>query len=194
MAAQKYEILSSTASGDNVIVEVQWTGTLRIPLGSLPEGGQMKARSAMFLTFRNGRIVRRGITTASIPGKYGFLYLFFETETETETEIAQPAAAFTARTLRGWVYGLGLGLGLGLEETVKKSLFAVTREFSFQALAVSRFFGPGPGSRRPSRTIKHPNNSSPIKTTAQPNVILPVPPQRVNSRTLIVKNREFCLN
>jgi ketosteroid isomerase-like protein len=56
MSAQTYEVLSAIASGDKVALEVQWTGTLAIPLGSLPAGGEMRARFGVFLDFRDGRI------------------------------------------------------------------------------------------------------------------------------------------
>jgi ketosteroid isomerase-like protein len=56
MAAQRYEVLDALAAGDAVALEVQWTGTLRVPLGSLPAGGAMRARFGVFLTFREGRI------------------------------------------------------------------------------------------------------------------------------------------
>src|SRR4051812_49269709 len=57
MAAQRYEIDTALASGDSVALEVRWTGTLAVPVGSLPAGGEMRARFAVFLEFRNGQIV-----------------------------------------------------------------------------------------------------------------------------------------
>lgn len=59
MAGQRYEVLNALASGDQVALEVRWTGTLAVPLGSLPAGGQMHATLAMFLEFRDGKIVRQ---------------------------------------------------------------------------------------------------------------------------------------
>ncbi|HEY0016455.1 MAG TPA: nuclear transport factor 2 family protein [Longimicrobium sp.] len=56
MQAQRYEVLSAMAGGERVALEVQWTGTVAIPLGSLPAGGQMRARFGVFLDFRDGRI------------------------------------------------------------------------------------------------------------------------------------------
>ena len=56
MRAQRYEVLSAFASGDRVALEVQWTGTLAIPLGSLAAGDPMRARFGVFLDFRDGRI------------------------------------------------------------------------------------------------------------------------------------------
>jgi ketosteroid isomerase-like protein len=56
MSAQRYEVLSAIASRGRVALEVRWTGTLAIPLGSLPAGGEMRARFGVFLDFRGGRI------------------------------------------------------------------------------------------------------------------------------------------
>ena len=56
MTVQRFEVLSSMASGDRVALEVQWTGTLAIPLGSLAAGDEMRARFGVFLDFRDGRI------------------------------------------------------------------------------------------------------------------------------------------
>jgi len=35
------------------------TGTLAVPFGSIPAGGEMRARFAIFLELRDGRIVRQ---------------------------------------------------------------------------------------------------------------------------------------
>ena len=59
MTAQRFEVLNAIASGDQVAVEAIWTGTLAVPLGSIPAGGQMRARFAIFLTYRDGKIVRQ---------------------------------------------------------------------------------------------------------------------------------------
>ena len=59
MSAQRFEVVNAIASGDQVAVEALWTGTLAVPLGSIPVGGQMRARFAIFLTYRDGRIVRQ---------------------------------------------------------------------------------------------------------------------------------------
>jgi ketosteroid isomerase-like protein len=57
LTAQRYEIRSAVATGDRVILEVLWVGTLAIPFGTIPAGGEMRAHSAMFLEFRDGKIV-----------------------------------------------------------------------------------------------------------------------------------------
>jgi ketosteroid isomerase-like protein len=59
LEAQRYEVLKAMASGDNVALEVQWTGTLAIPVASLPAGATMCARFAVFLEYRDGKIARQ---------------------------------------------------------------------------------------------------------------------------------------
>ena len=59
MTAQRFEVVNAIASGDQVAVEALWTGTLAVPLGNIPAGGQMRARFAIFLTYRDGKIVRQ---------------------------------------------------------------------------------------------------------------------------------------
>lgn len=59
MSAQRFEVLGEVASADRVALEVQWTGTVAVPIGSLAEGGQLRARFAMFLEIRDGRIARQ---------------------------------------------------------------------------------------------------------------------------------------
>ena len=56
MAAQRLDVVGVVASGDRVALEAVWTGTLRVPLGSLPAGGEMRAHFGVFLEFRDGRI------------------------------------------------------------------------------------------------------------------------------------------
>jgi len=57
LSKQTYEIKSSAAEGDRIALEVLWTGTLALPFGALAAGAEMRAHSAMFLEFREGKIV-----------------------------------------------------------------------------------------------------------------------------------------
>lgn len=57
LSSQSYEIKSYVADGDRVSVEVLWTGTLALAFGSLSVGSQMRAHSAMFFHFQDGKIV-----------------------------------------------------------------------------------------------------------------------------------------
>lgn len=59
VSAQHFEIVNALVSGSHVAVEAIWTATLAIPLGSLPAGGQMRARFGVFLEFRDGQIIRQ---------------------------------------------------------------------------------------------------------------------------------------
>jgi ketosteroid isomerase-like protein len=59
MTRQRFELLNAVASGDQVALEFNWVGTLAIPFGSLPAGGEMTGRFATFLELRNGRIARQ---------------------------------------------------------------------------------------------------------------------------------------
>lgn len=54
---QTYEITKAAETGNVVALEVLWTGTLAIPFGALGAGSQMRCHSAMFLEFRDGKIV-----------------------------------------------------------------------------------------------------------------------------------------
>ena len=59
MTSQRYEVLSAIAEGDHVALEVRWSGTLSVPFDTIPAGGVMRARFAVFLDFRDGKIVRQ---------------------------------------------------------------------------------------------------------------------------------------
>ena len=57
LASQRYAVRGTVAQGDSVALEVDWTGTLAMPVAKLPAGATMRASLGMFLTFRDGRIV-----------------------------------------------------------------------------------------------------------------------------------------
>ncbi|HET9402347.1 MAG TPA: nuclear transport factor 2 family protein [Candidatus Acidoferrales bacterium] len=57
MLSQSYEVKHIVESADEIAVELEWSGTLAVPIMKLPSGSEMKASVAMFLTFRDGRIV-----------------------------------------------------------------------------------------------------------------------------------------
>ena len=59
LSGQHYEIVRSYIAGDTVIIEAIWTGTLAIPIGQIPSGGEMKAWFAQFFEFRDGKIFRQ---------------------------------------------------------------------------------------------------------------------------------------
>jgi ketosteroid isomerase-like protein len=59
LRGQRYEVKHAYASGDTVILEVLWVGTLAVPVGSLAAGDEMRAHFAVFMEFRDGRIWRQ---------------------------------------------------------------------------------------------------------------------------------------
>ncbi|WP_018343594.1 nuclear transport factor 2 family protein [Cytophaga aurantiaca] len=54
-----YEVQHIYSSDDNVILEAIWKGTLSIPLGNIPAGGEMTAYFAQFFQFKDGKIYRQ---------------------------------------------------------------------------------------------------------------------------------------
>lgn len=54
---QRFRVRHVVANGDDVAVEIDWSGTLKVPLGDTKAGGEMRAEFAIFLRFRDGRIV-----------------------------------------------------------------------------------------------------------------------------------------
>lgn len=59
LSSQRYQVRRMVENGDEVAVELEWTGVLAVPLAAmnLAAGHEMKAYVAMFLTFRDGKIV-----------------------------------------------------------------------------------------------------------------------------------------
>jgi ketosteroid isomerase-like protein len=53
---QWFEVRNALAGGDQVALEVEWTATLKVPVGTIPAGGQMRAHFGVFLDFRDGKI------------------------------------------------------------------------------------------------------------------------------------------
>ncbi|RIV27774.1 nuclear transport factor 2 family protein [Fibrisoma montanum] len=59
MQKEEYKVTRSYVFDNTVIIEAIWTGTLAIPLGSIPIGGQMQANFAQFYDFKDGLIIRQ---------------------------------------------------------------------------------------------------------------------------------------
>ncbi|HEY3112664.1 MAG TPA: nuclear transport factor 2 family protein [Gemmatimonadaceae bacterium] len=57
--AQRFDILNSIADGDNVALEVLWSGLLAVPVDSLPADSELRAHVSIFLEFRDGKICRQ---------------------------------------------------------------------------------------------------------------------------------------
>jgi ketosteroid isomerase-like protein len=59
MKSQTYRVQRVIENGDDMAVELEWTGVLAVPVMNLPAGTEMKAFVAMFLRFRDGKIVEQ---------------------------------------------------------------------------------------------------------------------------------------
>lgn len=57
MSSQTFAVKNALASGDQVALEIDWTGTLAVPFQTIPAGGQMRAHFAAFLQFKDGKII-----------------------------------------------------------------------------------------------------------------------------------------
>jgi ketosteroid isomerase-like protein len=57
MTSQTFAVRNALASGDQVALEIDWTGTLAVPFQTIPAGGQMRAHFAAFLQFKDGKII-----------------------------------------------------------------------------------------------------------------------------------------
>jgi ketosteroid isomerase-like protein len=59
IARQRFEVVNAMVNGHRVACEVRWVGVLAFPIGSLQPGEEMRARFAVFLEFRDGKIVQQ---------------------------------------------------------------------------------------------------------------------------------------
>jgi ketosteroid isomerase-like protein len=56
---QRFEVLNSIVDGDNVALEVLWSGLLAAAVDTLPANSQLRAHVSIFLEFRDGKIARQ---------------------------------------------------------------------------------------------------------------------------------------
>jgi len=54
---QHFEVRNALASGDQVAMELVWTGVLAIDAGTLTAGSTMRAYIGVFIEFRDGKII-----------------------------------------------------------------------------------------------------------------------------------------
>jgi ketosteroid isomerase-like protein len=57
VTSQQFEILNAIEQGPEVALELIWTATLAVPVGSLAAGATMRAHFGLFMTFRDGLII-----------------------------------------------------------------------------------------------------------------------------------------
>ena len=56
---QTYTIINTLTEGERVALELDWVGITKVQLQNLPPGSAMRDHAAIFLQFRDGRIVRQ---------------------------------------------------------------------------------------------------------------------------------------
>jgi len=56
---QRYHVRSALGQGEQVALELEWTGTLAVPAGQLPVGQPLRAQLAICIEMREGRIWRQ---------------------------------------------------------------------------------------------------------------------------------------
>ena len=59
LTAERFELVNAVAGDGQVAMEVIWTGTVRDAVGPFAAGQSLRARFALFMEFRDGRIVRQ---------------------------------------------------------------------------------------------------------------------------------------
>src|SRR5262245_14806154 len=59
LKAERFELVNAVAGDVQVAMEVIWTGTVRDAAGPFAAGQALRARFALFMEFRDGRIVRQ---------------------------------------------------------------------------------------------------------------------------------------
>jgi len=59
LKAESFEIVNALATDDQVAMELIWTGTIGQAAGPFVAGQVLRARFAIFLIFRDGRIARQ---------------------------------------------------------------------------------------------------------------------------------------
>ncbi len=57
VAEERYEVINIVEQGAEVAVEVIWTARLNVGFGTLAAGDLMRAHLAMFITWRDGKII-----------------------------------------------------------------------------------------------------------------------------------------
>jgi ketosteroid isomerase-like protein len=59
LRAQKFDVVNSIVDGDNVALEVFWSGLLAVPVDTLPADTEMRAHISIWLEFKDGKISKQ---------------------------------------------------------------------------------------------------------------------------------------
>jgi ketosteroid isomerase-like protein len=59
LRAQKFDVVNSIVDGDNVALEVFWSGLLAVPVDTLPADTEMRAHISIWFEFKDGKISKQ---------------------------------------------------------------------------------------------------------------------------------------
>ena len=59
LRSERYEVLEATVAGDQVALQVKWTGVVDVAVGALKPGDSMVCESGIFLRFQGDKIVEQ---------------------------------------------------------------------------------------------------------------------------------------
>ena len=59
LRSEHYDVLEATVSGDQVALQVKWTGVVNVPVGALQPGDSMICESGIFLRFQGDRVIEQ---------------------------------------------------------------------------------------------------------------------------------------
>lgn len=59
LKSQEYEIKNAFVHENTVVLELDWSGILNVHIGTLNAGQTMKAHFAMFIDFKDGKIIHQ---------------------------------------------------------------------------------------------------------------------------------------
>jgi ketosteroid isomerase-like protein len=59
LKSQDYEIRNAIVQDNTVVMELDWSGILNVHVGTLNAGQTMKAHFAMFIDFKDGKIIHQ---------------------------------------------------------------------------------------------------------------------------------------
>jgi ketosteroid isomerase-like protein len=59
LKSQEYDIKKTIVQDNTVVMELEWSGVLNVHVGSLNAGQTMKAYFAMFIDFKDGKIIHQ---------------------------------------------------------------------------------------------------------------------------------------
>ena len=59
LKSQEYDIRNAIVQDNTVVLELEWSGILNVHIGTLNAGQTMKAHFAMFIDFKDGKIIHQ---------------------------------------------------------------------------------------------------------------------------------------